>query len=108
MGARIGGTDFDQTIAWSAFMPFFGKGSFLKNNLPVPVQLFLDAISTRDLPAQIKFRQAKYEIGNLMKESQKPELLNRLLITQEFQLQLAQEIHLWKSLVKSAGLKDKL
>ena len=27
---------------------------------------------------------------------------------QEFQLQLAQEIHLWKSLVKSAGLKDKL
>jgi hypothetical chaperone protein len=98
VGARIGGTDFDQTIAWSAFMPFFGKGSFLKNNLPVPVQLFLDAISTRDLPAQIKFRQAKYEIGNLMKESQKPELLNRLLITQEFQLQ-------HKLLIESERLK---
>ncbi len=87
VGARIGGTDFDQSIAWSAFMPSFGKGSFLKNKLPVPVQLFLDAISTRDLPAQIKFRQAQYEIERMMKDAQHPELLKRLLITQEFQLQ---------------------
>jgi|GEM_PF-19267 len=87
VGSRIGGTDFDQSIAWAAFMPSFGKGSFLKNNLPVPVQLFLDAISTRDLPAQIRFRQAKYNIEQLMKDAQHPELLERLLTTQEFQLQ---------------------
>ena len=98
VGARIGGTDFDQSIAWSALMPSFGKGTFLKNNLPVPVQPFLDAISTRDLPAQIKFRQSNYEITQLMKDAQQPELLKRLLITQELQLQ-------HKLLIESERLK---
>ena len=98
VGARIGGTDFDQSIAWSALMPSFGKGTFLKNNLPVPVQPFLDAISTRDLPAQIKFRQSNYEITNLIKDAQQPELLKRLLITQELQLQ-------HKLLIESERLK---
>lgn len=86
-GDRIGGTDFDQALAWHAFMPHLGKDSMLESGRPVPHSLLLDAIATRDVPAQLRFRKARHQIENLLRDSEQPELLERLLNLHESQLQ---------------------
>lgn len=86
-GTRVGGTDFDQAIAWLAVMPYFGRGSFLSSGLPLPTGILYDAIATRDLPAQIRFRKAEYDINNLIKQSASKGLLTRFKNMHKLQAQ---------------------
>jgi hypothetical chaperone protein len=86
-GTRIGGTDFDQAVAWSLLMPHFGKGSYLSSGLPLPTGILYDAISTRDLPAQIRFRKAEYDIYDLVRQAQDKNLLTRFKVLHRLQAQ---------------------
>jgi hypothetical chaperone protein len=86
-GDRIGGTDFDQALAWHSFMPLLGKDAMTKKKLPIPYGILMDAISTRDMPAQLRFRSAAHRIEQMIREAQDPELLTRLLILHENQYQ---------------------
>lgn len=86
-GTRVGGTDFDQVVAWSLLMPYFGKGSFLSSGLPLPTGILYDAIATRDLPAQIRFRKAEYEINDLVRQASDKKLLSRFERLHKFQAQ---------------------
>lgn len=86
-GTRVGGTDFDQVVAWSLLMPYFGKGSFLSSGLPLPTGILYDAIATRDLPAQIRFRKAEYEINDLVRQASDKKLLSRFQRLHKFQAQ---------------------
>ena len=86
-GSRIGGTDFDQAIAWNLIMPTFGKNTFLKSGLPIPNAVHHDAISTRDLPAQIRFRRSRRTIEELIFQATEKTGLMHLLKMQEDQAQ---------------------
>jgi hypothetical chaperone protein len=86
-GDRVGGSDFDQSLAWHAFMPLFGKDQLLKDGLPIPHSILHDAISTRDVPAQIRFGHAAYRIERLIGDARDPAPLTRLLSLQQNQLQ---------------------
>ena len=86
-GTRIGGTDFDQSIAWMLLMPAFGKNDKLKSGLPLPFTMLHDAISTRDLPAQIRFRKARHSIEELLSDVCDKTKLYRFLKMQELQAQ---------------------
>ena len=86
-GTRIGGTDFDQSIAWMLLMPAFGKNDKLKSGLPLPFTMLHDAISTRDLPAQIRFRKARHSIEELLSQVSDKTKLYRFLKMQELQAQ---------------------
>jgi len=88
-GDRIGGTDFDELLAWNAFMESFGKDSMTLNGKHVPNPLLYDAISIRNVPAQMRFGSpaARREIDRLLRESASPEKLERFSILHEFQLQ---------------------
>ncbi len=77
-GGRVGGTDFDQSLVWVGLMPLLGKGGFTKRNEPIPHKVLADAISTRDLPAQLRFRAAGDAIDTLVREAQEPHKLRRL------------------------------
>lgn len=87
VGTRVGGTDFDQVVAWSLLMPHFGKGSYLSSGLPLPTGILYDAIATRDLPAQIRFRKSEYEIIELVRQSIDKQLLGRFQLLHKFQAQ---------------------
>ncbi|TDF34975.1 molecular chaperone [Alteromonadaceae bacterium M269] len=54
-GRRIGGIDLDNKLALMRFMPHFGKGAVFKNGLPVPGNLFRQAVSVNDVSAQRDF-----------------------------------------------------
>jgi len=86
-GDRVGGTDFDEALAWHAFMAAFGKDTMRKNGFPVPHSLLYDAISIRNLPAQLRFAKSKREIVDLIEQAVEPEYLTRLATLQEQQLQ---------------------
>ncbi len=86
-GDRIGGTDFDETLAWHSFMTAFGKDSMRQNGFPIPHSLLYDAISIRNLPAQLRFAKSKHEIAELMQQAVEPEKLARLNTLHEQQLQ---------------------
>lgn len=86
-GTRIGGTDFDQSIAWMLLMPAFGKNDQLKSGLPVPTNVLHDAIATRDLPAQLRFRKAKHSIEELINQVGEKSKIYRLLKLYEHQAQ---------------------
>lgn len=77
-GGRVGGTDFDQSLVWATLMPLLGKGGFTRRNEPIPHKVLADAISTRDLPAQLRFRAAGDAIAALVREAQEPLKLRRL------------------------------
>jgi len=78
-GDRIGGTDFDEALAWNTLMPAFGKSTLAKGGHPLPHSLVHDAISIRNLPAQIRFARAEHEISELMTQAAAPEKWERLL-----------------------------
>lgn len=86
-GDRIGGTDFDEALAWQAIMPAFGKGSMLTSGRPVPHSLLHDAISIRDLPAQQRFASSRHVIRDLVRESASPDRLERFGTLHSGQLQ---------------------
>lgn len=86
-GTRIGGTDFDQAVAWFSLMPAFGKNEKLKSGLPLPTTILYDAIATRDLPAQIRFRKARHSIEELLNQVVDRTKIYRLLKMHELQAQ---------------------
>ena len=86
-GDRIGGTDFDQAFTWANFMPLFGKGSLSRSGLPLPHNVLVDAISTRDVHAQVRFNGSAYLINELLVQARSPELIRRLQVVHKNQYQ---------------------
>ena len=86
-GSRIGGNDFDEAIALNLLMPLCGKGQRLKSNLTAPLSLFADAISIRDVPAQLRFRKSNHRIDELLREVEDKSRFERLFKVSEYQLQ---------------------
>jgi hypothetical chaperone protein len=78
-GERIGGNDFDIQIAAKALLPLFGMNSFLKSGLPMPTQVYWNAISTNDVGAQAEFNnlQTTLLIERLLLDTKEPKLLKR-------------------------------
>lgn len=58
-GQRIGGIDLDNKLALMTIMPHFGKNSLLTNGLPVPNNLFKQAVSVNDVSAQQDFNSLR-------------------------------------------------
>lgn len=88
-GDRIGGTDFDELLAWHAFMGEFGKDSKTSSGGLAPNSLIFDAISVRSVPSQLRFGSptARREIDRMVRDSATPWKLERLRTVQEQQLQ---------------------
>ncbi|MCZ2721014.1 molecular chaperone [Marinomonas sp. 15G1-11] len=91
-GERVGGNDLDIQLAGKNFMPLFGMESELKNGLPMPTQIFWDAVTTNDVSAQTTFNSLPTEMSleQMLRDTKEPKLLNRLLLLrdnkQNFQL----------------------
>jgi hypothetical chaperone protein len=77
-GDRVGGTDFDQGLAWSAFMPLFGRGMLTRQGRPLPNGVLADAVSTRSVPAQLRFRGAGPQIAEMLRSVDDTAPLQRL------------------------------
>lgn len=86
-GDRVGGTDFDQSLAWHSLMPLLGRDEVLPTGMPIPNSMHMDAICTRDVPAQYRFSRAQRKIELLIKEVGDSPLLERFLWVQENNLQ---------------------
>jgi hypothetical chaperone protein len=71
-GERTGGNDFDQSIALNKFGPFIGRNLSMLNSIVV------DALSTRDIHSQAKFRLSGEYIYQTLKKNLKDITCNRL------------------------------
>lgn len=80
-GERIGGNDFDIQIASKTLLPLFGMDSILKSGLPMPTQVFWNAISTNDVGAQAEFNSLRTTllIERLQNDTKEPELFRRFV-----------------------------
>ena len=80
-GERIGGNDFDIQIAAKTLLPLFGMNSFLKSGLPMPTQVYWNAVSTNDVGAQAEFNnlQTTLLLDRLLIETEEPALFKRFL-----------------------------
>lgn len=78
-GERVGGNDLDIRIAGKHFMPLFGMDSRLKTGLPMPTQLYWNAVTTNDVSAISTFnsQQTQQQIEELLRDAEHPELLSR-------------------------------
>lgn len=79
-GERIGGNDYDQTLALQSVMPLFGFGDTLTTGLPIPNHYFVDAVSTNVVPAQQRFysKTTGERLSYFVKESLASERVARL------------------------------
>lgn len=98
-GERIGGADFDEALSWLLFSECLGKGAKLpkRNNLTFPAGFISDALATRDLAAQTRFRRSGDEILSYLDASNRDERIERLYQVYRDQLQhrllaLAEEV----------------
>jgi hypothetical chaperone protein len=80
-GERTGGNDFDQSIALKKFGPYIGR------DVPTLNSFVVDALSTRDIHAQAKFRLAGAQLYQLVKTSPNDLLCKRLYHLYAGQLQ---------------------
>ena len=80
-GERIGGNDFDIQIAAKSFLPLFGMNSHLKSGLPMPTQVYWNAVSTNDVGAQSEFNnlQTTLLLDRLLIETKEPALFKRFV-----------------------------
>ena len=80
-GERLGGNDYDQLLAFHALMPALGLGTHLKNGLPVPNVVCMDAVSINDVTAQQRYYAAELRtrLKEYVQDAQQPEKLRRLL-----------------------------
>lgn len=80
-GERVGGNDLDIQLAGKNLMPLFGMESILKNGLPMPTQVFWDAVTTNDVSAQASFNslQTEVHLEQMYRDAQEPELLRRFM-----------------------------
>lgn len=86
-GRRVGGNDLDQAFAFQEIGPSIGKQALLKGGMTTPSELINWALSTRDIIAQNKFRNAGDQIAELHKKCIDPVPIGRLLQTYRDQLQ---------------------
>jgi hypothetical chaperone protein len=79
-GERMGGNDYDQLLALRSFMPYFGLGSHLKNGLPLPNHVFVDAIAINDVNAQQRFYAPLFarRLKDYIRDGAEPEKISRL------------------------------
>ena len=84
-GERLGGNDYDQLLAFHALMPSLGLGSHLKNGLPVPNVVCMDAVSINDVTAQQRFYGAELRgrLKEYVQEAAEPAKLRRLHVLRE-------------------------
>lgn len=75
-GQRIGGIDLDNKLALMSLMPHFGKNAMLTNGLPVPNNLFRQAVSVNDVSAQKDFNSPRVgkELAEYCRTSTDPNL----------------------------------
>ena len=86
-GERVGGGDFDEAIAISKFGPLIGTQSRLINGSSAPNGVIVDALSTRDIHRQAKFRRSGGEIHKLITAAEEPVIFQRLYRIWQEQLQ---------------------
>lgn len=84
-GERIGGNDLDIQLAGRQIMPLFGMGAELKTGLPMPTQLFWNAVTTNDVTAQATFNslETKTQIEQLRLDMTVPKLIDRFRYMRE-------------------------
>jgi hypothetical chaperone protein len=84
-GERVGGNDLDIRIAGKHLMPLFGMDSLLKNGLPMPTQLYWNAVTTNDVSAIATFNsmETKHQIEQLRLDAAQPKLIERFLRMRE-------------------------
>jgi hypothetical chaperone protein len=80
-GERIGGNDLDIQIAGKHLMPLFGMDSLLKTGLPMPTQMYWNAITTNDVSAIATFNslETKNHIHQMRLDAAEPKLIERFL-----------------------------
>lgn len=106
VGERVGGNDFDESLAKSKFAPFIGSTTQLRNGKALPNQFVMDALSTRDIHKQAKFRKSGLEIYEYISKTNEPTPLERLY--QVYLMQLQHQILLTaEDVKKKLGEVDK-
>jgi len=80
-GDRIGGNDFDISIAGKLLMPLLGMQSTFKDGLPIPTQVFWSAVKTNNVGEQTLFNSERTEdlLSQYLLKSAEPELLSRFI-----------------------------
>ena len=84
-GERVGGNDLDIQLAGRQIMPLFGMGAELKTGLPMPTQLYWNAVTTNDVTAQAIFNslETKQQMDQLRLDMVKPILMDRFKTLRE-------------------------
>ena len=84
-GERTGGNDFDIQIAAKVLMPLLGMNSVLKSGLPMPTQVYWDAVSTNNVGAQTKFHKVDTAVllKQLQRDTTEPRLVERFINVRE-------------------------
>lgn len=90
VGERIGGNDFDESLAKKKFAPYFGANSKMMDGRVVPNHYVMDALSTRDIHKQAAFRRVGIELHDYIAKVEEPAEMQRLY--QLFQMQLQHEV----------------
>ncbi len=80
-GERVGGNDLDILLAGRQLMPLFGMESTLKSGLPIPTQVYWDAVSTNDVSAQANFNHKKTQLylEQLQRDATEPAFIERFI-----------------------------
>ncbi|GAB3485177.1 molecular chaperone [Marinomonas epiphytica] len=78
-GERIGGNDLDIRIAGKHLMPLLGMESELKTGLPMPTQIYWNAITTNDVTALADFNSLATadQLEQLRLDAKEPKLVER-------------------------------
>lgn len=84
-GERVGGNDLDIRLAGKGLMPLFGMDSLLKSGLPMPTQIFWDAVTTNDVTAQARFSSlpTQVQLDELRLDARQPMLIDRFIQLRE-------------------------
>ncbi len=84
-GERVGGNDLDIQLAGRELMPVFGMGAELKTGLPMPTQLYWNAVTTNDVSAQGIFASldSKVQMEQLRMDMVHPKLMDRFILMRE-------------------------
>ncbi|TYL47408.1 molecular chaperone [Marinomonas sp. IMCC 4694] len=84
-GERVGGNDLDIQIAGKHLMPLFGMDSLLKTGLPMPTQMYWNAITTNDVSAIATFNsmETKHQITQMRQDAAQPKLIERFMRMRE-------------------------
>jgi len=84
-GERVGGNDLDIQLAGKCLMPLFGMNSELENGLPMPTQMFWNAVTTNDVSAQTEFNSmpTQIHIEQMLRDAKYKNLLQRFIHLRE-------------------------